>query len=155
MSACSAFALEAARLLKARGAVSPAPAGKAQAEVEEGPEDGELPAAPAAVQEQGGKKRKHSPIVWQEGGKRAGRFHVLHSTLFCSTASTVCCSLLHLSVLVLLVLVPGKISTKLRLHDGVHPCTRMNVASPVLLHKSTVMIAESGCNLLMSANKSL
>ena len=82
MPACSAFALEAARLLKARGAVSPAPAGKAQAEVEEGPEDGELPAAPAAVQEQGSKKRKHSPIVWQEGGKRAGRFHVLHITLF-------------------------------------------------------------------------
>ncbi len=70
LHACSAFALEAARLLKERGAVSPAPTPKA--EVAEDPEDGELPAAPPVAQEQASKKRKHSPIVWQEGGKRPG-----------------------------------------------------------------------------------
>ena len=69
-SACSAFALEAARLLKEKGTVSPAPA--VQPDAAEDPEDGELPTAPAVVQEQAGKKRKHSPIVWQQGGLPAG-----------------------------------------------------------------------------------
>ena len=68
---CSAFALEAARLLKERGgAISPAPAPKA--EPPEDPEDGELPPAPAAEPDPATKKRKHSPIVWNEGGKRSG-----------------------------------------------------------------------------------
>ncbi|DBB18315.1 TPA: hypothetical protein ACH3X3_003266 [Trebouxia sp. C0006] len=67
----NAFALEAAKLLKARGAVSPVPAtAAAAAEVAEDPEDGELPAAPPVAPEQANKKRKHPPIVWQEGGKR-------------------------------------------------------------------------------------
>lgn len=66
---CSAFAIEAARLLKQRGAVSTLPVA---AEAPEDPEDGELPAAPPVAQEQASKKRKHSPIVWQEGGKQPG-----------------------------------------------------------------------------------
>ncbi len=70
---CSAFALEAAKLLKARGAVSPVPA--AAAEAAEDPEDGELPAPPPVAPEQASKKRKHPPIVWQEGGKRPGLSH--------------------------------------------------------------------------------
>lgn len=64
----NAFALEAAKLLKARGAVSPVPA--TAAEIAEDPEDGELPAAPPVAPEQASKKRKHPPIIWQEGGKR-------------------------------------------------------------------------------------
>lgn len=63
----NAFALEAAQLLKQRGAVSTAPTA---AEAPEDPEDGELPAAPPVAQEQASRKRKHSPIVWQEGGKQ-------------------------------------------------------------------------------------
>ncbi len=59
--------------MKARGAVGPVPAtAAAAAEVAEDPEDGELPAAPPVAPEQASKKRKHPPIVWQEGGKRPG-----------------------------------------------------------------------------------
>ena len=74
---CSAFALEAARLLKERGgAISPAPAAKA--EPAEDPEDGELPPAPAPAPEPVSRKRKHSPIVWNDGGKRSGGSLMMH-----------------------------------------------------------------------------
>ena len=85
----SAFALEAARYLKGRGsAVSPAPAAKA--EPAEDPEDGELPPAPAPAPEPVSRKRKHSPIVWNEGGKSAHCVHyhtVGQGSLTCSQTS--------------------------------------------------------------------
>ena len=59
--------------MKARGAVSPVPA--TAAEIAEDPEDGELPAPPPVASEQASKKRKHPPIIWQEGGKRPGMSH--------------------------------------------------------------------------------
>lgn len=86
---CSAFALEAARLLKEKGSdISPAPMplAAAAAEKEEDPEDGELPAAlaAAAVPEAANRKRKHSPIVWREGGRQSGMSHLLSVTAHCS-----------------------------------------------------------------------
>lgn len=80
--ACSAFALEAARLLKERGSgVSPAPTPPPPPALAEDPEDGELPEAPGPAPglgpgpgpEAGSRKRKHSPIVWREAGKQSGR----------------------------------------------------------------------------------
>ena len=86
LHACSAFALEAARLLKQRGSdVSSAPTPPPPPPADD-PEDGELPEAPALgpgpgpalgpgpgpAPEAASRKRKHSPIVWREAGKQSG-----------------------------------------------------------------------------------
>ena len=106
---CSAFALEAARLLKEKGNdASPAPTPPPAAE---DPEDGELPEAPAAAAaaaapEETNRKRKHSPIVWREGGKQPGRSHLLSVTAECSAykrdcvSCCSCASLCHILVTV-------------------------------------------------------
>lgn len=66
------FAMEAAKLLKQKAALSPAPPPVTDAKVElaEDPEDGELPEAP----EEANKRRKHSPIVWSAMAKHSGKF---------------------------------------------------------------------------------
>ena len=78
LHACSAFKLEAARLLKERGSgASPAPTPPPAAPAED-PEDGELPEAPAPAPAPApdpgpaSRKRKHSPIVWKDAGKQSG-----------------------------------------------------------------------------------
>ena len=66
------FAMEAAKLLKQKAALSPAPPPVIDAKVEpaDDPEDGELPEAP----EEANKRRKHSPIVWSAMPKHSGKF---------------------------------------------------------------------------------
>ena len=85
LHACSAFALEAARLLKERGSgVSPAPTQPPPAPAED-PEDGELPEAPAPGPAPGlaSRKRKHSPIVWKDADKQPGMISLYTLVILC------------------------------------------------------------------------